>query len=232
MAGGEFGYPGRNALLGDVPAPVVRLAGLMAIIYIGMWLAPSSIDYALSERLGFEPARLHALGAGMGPGASAAIIATLFTHAFLHASFAHLGFNLLWLTIFGAPVARRLRSGIRFYLFFLCCAAAGGLFFYLFHLNDSTLLVGASGGITGLLGGLIRFAFHRPFSRRESVKGILPLTDRSVLVWAIAIILMNASVVLFGPLVGGGNDNIAWEAHVGGFLFGLIAFPLFDPDDS
>ena len=107
--------------------------------------------------------------------------------------------------------------------------AAGGAFFSVFHLNDPTLLVGASGGITGLLGGLVRFAFHRPHSKPESAKGVLPLTDKSVLILSAVIIAMNASVAIFGPGMGAGDADIAWQAHVGGFLFGLIFFPLFDP---
>ncbi len=147
----------------------------------------------------------------------------------LHATAAHLLFNLIWLVVFGTPVARRFGSFWRFFAFFMLCGAAGGAFFSLFHLSDPTLLIGASGGITGLLGGLVRFAFHRPLSKPVSAKGVLALTDRSVLTWSAIVIAMNASIAIFGPGVGAGDADIAWQAHVGGYLFGLVAFPLFDP---
>ena len=218
--------PPSRGFFGNVPAPVLLLSGLLAAIYLGVEIAPSSLAERWSEQFGFSPERL--LAALANPGEAAWPAATLFTHALLHASPAHLLFNLLWLVVFGTPMARRF-GAVRFYLFFAFCAAAGALFFAVFHLTDATLLIGASGGITGLLGGLVRFAFHRPNSRPASPFGVLPLTDKSVLTWAAVVVLMNASVAIFGSSVGAGDADIAWQAHVGGFLFGLVAFPLFDP---
>ncbi|MGE0182385.1 MAG: rhomboid family intramembrane serine protease [Parvularculaceae bacterium] len=220
------GPPGRG-LIGDVPMPVVVLSASLALVFFAMAAAPRGVEAEISALLGLSPQRLF-LG-GRGPGGWPGAIAPLFTHFLIHATVAHLFFNLLWLTVFGAPIARRFGSAVRFMLFFVFCAAFGGLFFSLFHLNDPTLLVGASGGITGLLGGLVRFAFHRPFTKRASPKGVLPLTDKSVLTWSAVVIAMNASIAVFGPGVGAGEAEIAWQAHVGGYLFGLIAFPLFDP---
>lgn len=215
------------AVFGNVPASVSVLAAILAIICVGMQLAPEAVEEAIADRFGLTPARLAAGGAGVGGWLWA--LAPLFTHALLHASGTHLLFNLLWLFVFGTPVARRFGSPLRFFSFFALCSAAGGAFFSAFHLNDPTLLIGASGGITGLLGGLIRFAFHRPHSKPESAKGVLPLTDKSVLIWSAVIIAMNASVAIFGSGVSAGDADIAWQAHVGGFLFGLVFFPLFDP---
>ncbi len=217
----------RPGVVGDIPPTVIALSTVLILAFLALWIAPASVDYAVSERLGLSPARLAAGGAG--PGGWFWSIAPLFTHAVIHATGPHLLFNLLWLVVFGAPVARRFDSPLRFLAFFALCCAAGGAFFALFHWNDPTLLVGASGGITGLLGAVVRFAFHRPASKPASPKGVLPLTDRSVLTWSAVVIAMNASIAVFGPGVGAGDVEIAWEAHVGGYLFGLAAFPLFDP---
>lgn len=222
--GAEGGPP--KGFIGNVPRPVAVLAAVLALVYLGLELSPPSIADYVSDRFGLAPTRLLAPADGL---ASLVFkIIPLATHVFLHASVAHLLFNLLWLFVFGAPLARRLRDGFRFYLFFVLSGAMGGLFFSLFHLHEPTLLVGASGGVTGLLGGLVRFAFHRPLSRPASERGVLPLTDRSVLYWSAIVILMNASVAIFGPNVGAGEADIAWQAHVGGFLFGVLTFPLFD----
>lgn len=215
------------AVLGDIPPVVTGLAATFIVICIAMFFAPTSVEIAISERFGLSPMRLAEGDAG--PGGWPLAIAPLFTHAFIHANAPHLFFNLLWLFVFGAPIARRLASAVRFLAFFLLCSAAGGAFFSLFHWSDPTLLVGASGGITGLLGGLVRFAFHRPLSKPASAKGVLPLTDRSVLTWSAVVVAMNASIAIFGPGLGAGEAEIAWQAHVGGYLFGLVAFPLFDP---
>jgi len=229
MRGDQFDptRPSRNGVIGDVPASVATLAGLLALIFFITVLAPPQIEAWISVNFGLSPQRLFV--GGRGPGGWPGAILPLFTHFLLHASVAHLLFNLLWLAVFGAPVARRFQSTLRFYVFFIACSIAGGVFFSAFHLHDPTLLVGASGGITGLLGGMVRFAFHRPFSKSVSPKGVLPLTDKSVLTWSAVVIGMNASIALFGPGVGADDAEIAWQAHVGGYLFGLIAFPLFDP---
>jgi membrane associated rhomboid family serine protease len=215
------------AIIGDIPPVVTGLAAAFIVICVAMFLAPTSIEVAVSARYGLSPQRLAEGGAGQGGWPSA--ITPLFTHAFIHANAPHLFFNLLWLFVFGAPIARRFASSFRFLAYFLLCSAAGGAFFSAFHWSDPTLLVGASGGITGLLGGLVRFAFHRPLSKPASAKGVLPLTDRSVLTWSAAVLAMNASIAIFGPGFGAGDAEIAWQAHVGGYLFGLVAFPLFDP---
>lgn len=225
---GETGGRGPgSAFFGNVPATVGVLASILTLVFFALLLAPAGVEFAVGDRFGLSPPRLAAGGAGEGGWLWA--IAPLFTHAFIHATGPHLLFNLLWLFVFGTPVALRFHSPARFLLFFGFCSAAGGVFFALFHLNDATLLVGASGGITGLLGGLVRFAFHRPFSKPASAKGVLPLTDRSVLIWSAVVIAMNASIAIFGPGVGAREADIAWQAHVGGYLFGLLAFPLFDP---
>jgi membrane associated rhomboid family serine protease len=230
MAGGEekeaHRRPRGRGLIGDVPAPVTILAALLALIFIALSAAPASIEDFVGARYGLSPARL-AAGAS-GPDGLAGAIAPLFTHTLIHASAPHLLFNLLWLAVFGTLVARRFQSYWRFFAYFAFCGAAGGAFFSLFHLEDPTLLIGASGGISGLLGGVVRFALHRPYSRPASAKGVLPVADRSVLTWSAVVIAMNASVAIFGADVAGGAE-IAWQAHVGGYLFGLVFFPAFDP---
>jgi len=229
MRGDQF-HPagqGRSRLLGDVPPSVVALAGVLTLIFAIMALSPPAIEAWISVNFGLSPQRLFA--GARGPGGWPGALLPLLTHFLIHASVAHLLFNLLWLAVFGAPIARRFRSPLRFFTFFAACSVAGGVFFSAFHLTDPTLLVGASGGITGQGADKLRFAFHRPFTKAASAKGVLPLTDKSVLTWSAVVIGMNASIALFGPGVGAGEAEIAWQAHVGGYLFGLIAFPLFDP---
>ncbi len=224
-AEGERAPP--RGIFGDVPAIVTITAGLLALLYGVMELLPSATSEAIADRFGLAPLRL--VEGLAGEGGAIGLFAPFFTHILIHATLTHLLFNLLWLFVFGTPIARRLGASWRFWLFFAACGAAGGAFFSLFHLSDPTLLIGASGGISGLLGGLVRFAFHRPYSRPASEKGVLPLTDRSVLTWSAVVIGMNASVAIVGPGVGAGDADIAWQAHVGGYLAGLILFPLVDP---
>lgn len=220
--------PGRGVrFFGEIPPVIVTLAAVFAGIFAFMQAAPDQLETTISAWCGFSPERLAA--GPSGPGGWLGALGPLVTHAFIHATAPHLLFNLLWFVVFGTPVARRFTSALRFISFFLACAAAGALFFSIFHRTDDTLLIGASGGISGLLGGMVRFAFHRPDSKPTSVNGLLPLADKSVLTWAAVVILLNLSIVFFGGGPGAGDAEIAWEAHIGGFLFGLVFLPLFDP---
>ena len=213
----------RAGRLFKVPPVVGATAAALAAVFVAMAIAPRAVLWLMGGSPGLSPARLFA-----GPAASGGVIdwlSPLVTHMLMHANIAHLLFNGLWLLVFGTPIARRFDDPLRFLLFFALAGAAGGVFFSAFHANEPTILIGASGGVTGLLGGVVRFAFQNP---RAPWRRTVPLFDRSVLIWSAAVILLNASVAVVGPGFGANGADVAWQAHIGGYLFGLIAFPLFD----
>lgn len=215
--------PAGASRLFNVP-PVVALTALaLAALFVASAVAPRTVLWLMGGAPGLSPMKLFA-----GPAANGGVIAwlsPLFTHMLMHANLAHLLFNGLWLIVFGTPVARRFQDSVRFLSYFALAGVAGGLFFSVFHPNDPTILVGASGGVTGLLGGVVRFAFQNP---GEPYRRTLPLFSQPVLIWSVVVILLNASVAVVGPGFGASGADVAWQAHIGGFLFGLIAFPLFD----
>lgn len=167
------------------------------------------------------------------------MLSPLISHMFVHAGLAHIALNLLWLLAFGAPVARRMRTNDAtksfaafaraglFLTFYLLCGVAGALAFIYMHPDEVIPMIGASGAVSGLLGGLVRFAFNRSTLFGPEYASISPLTSQSVLVWSFFIVVIN---LLFGVLGGalGGGVMIAWEAHLGGYLFGLFTYPLFE----
>lgn len=207
----------------NVPPVVGATAAALAAIYVLTAIAPRAALWLTGGAPGLSPVKLFA-----GPTASGGVIgwlSPLFSHMLLHANLAHLLFNGLWLVVFGTPIARRFRDPLRFLPFFALSGAAGGLFFAAFHASDPTILVGASGGVTGLLGGVVRFAFQNP---AMGYRRTLPLFDPTVLTWSAVVILLNASVAVVGPGFNANGADVAWQAHIGGYLFGVIAFPLFD----
>jgi membrane associated rhomboid family serine protease len=159
---------------------------------------------------------------------------TLVTYAFLHASWEHVIFNCLWLLAFGAPVIRRFGTA-RFVGFFAATAAAAALFHMAFNMLDVSVLVGASGAVSGLTAAAIRFAIGSHGSvERQITLPAAPLTvalrDKRVLMFIGVWFAINLIGGLGVPFGGGGESlRIAWEAHIGGFLAGLILFRLFDP---
>jgi membrane associated rhomboid family serine protease len=162
---------------------------------------------------------------------------TLVTYAFLHASWEHVIFNCLWMLVFGSPLMKRF-GGVRFMLFFAVTAAAAAVFHAAFNLNDVSVLVGASGAVSGLTAATLRFAIGpNGFGtgsetwRQPATTLRVALRDKYVLVFIAVWFGINLLAGLGVPVGGGTDIRMAWEAHVGGFLAGLLLFSFFDPVD-
>lgn len=162
---------------------------------------------------------------------------TPITYAFLHASWLHLGFNCLWLVAFGAPVARRFGNW-RFLAFCLLTAFAGAITHYFTHIDDLQPVIGASAAVSGTMAAAARFVFQPGASLRElqanprlsvpalTLRGML--RDRSAMGFLGAWFIANLLVGIAPQFAGFAGGPVAWQAHIGGFLVGLLAFPLFD----
>jgi membrane associated rhomboid family serine protease len=171
---------------------------------------------------------------------------TLLTYAFLHADWAHDGLNSIWLVAFGAPVARRFGAA-RFMALFLATALAGVVTHYVFHAYDAMPIIGASAAVSGAMGAALRFVFQpgaplglalalRPDEPLAYRLPALPLRrtlqDKRVLTFIIFWFVTNFAFGVAAQPLGISDSGIAWEAHVGGFLAGLLLFSLFDPKQS
>jgi membrane associated rhomboid family serine protease len=170
---------------------------------------------------------------------------TTITYAFLHANWVHVGFNCLWLVAFGAAVARRFGSW-RFLLFCLGSALAGALAHFVTHMDDLQPVIGASAIVSGTMAAALRFVFQPGAPLGESLgfgdprqeqssyrRPALPLfavfTNRSAMIFLIVWFVANFIFGIAAGPAGLVDGTIAWQAHIGGFLLGLFAFPLFDP---
>ena len=155
---------------------------------------------------------------------------TLFTSMFMHGGIAHIGGNMLFLWIFGDNIEDRL-GHIRYLVFYLVCGLIASLAHvfatYAFATDQNSLLVpslGASGAISGVLGGYI-LLYPR---RRVTVILFRFLTDVPAYV-AIGIWFAFQLVSGLGMLGGGSQQGgVAYAAHVGGFIAGLVLIKLFD----
>ncbi len=169
---------------------------------------------------------------------------TPLTYAFLHGGWAHVGMNCLWLVAFGSAVARRFRAA-RF--LYLCAAAAvaGALMHFLTHMADLQPVVGASAMVSGAMAAVVRFAFQ-PGAPLGAALGFadraadhvyrlpaLPLrevmSNRTALTFLAFWFLANFLFGAFPATIGMTDVTVAWEAHIGGFLVGFLAFKWFDP---
>ncbi len=159
---------------------------------------------------------------------------TLLTYAVLHGSWMHVGLNCLWLAAFGTPVLRRL-GALRALALAAASSVAGALLFWVLNPLGSQVLIGASGAVSGFMGAAALFVFATP-----AIPGLVPprgaaaaygrlLRNRSALMFLGIWFVMNLVVGLLGGPLGIVEGGIAWEAHIGGLLAGLLLFPLLDP---
>lgn len=221
----------------NLPGVVLATAVLTVFFFSLMFVVPEQAMRVIEYAGGFSPRRFMA-----GPEANGGwlrLLSPLIGHMFVHAGIAHLLFNMLWFVALGAPVARRMRAEYAlqsfsafsaaglFLTFYFLCGAAGALTFMAFHMTDPTPLVGASGGVSGLLGAVVRFAFNRTSLFGPEQSAISSLSSSSVLMWSGIVIIMNIAVGVFGVGLTGAA-GIAWEAHIGGYVFGLLAYPFFE----
>jgi membrane associated rhomboid family serine protease len=163
---------------------------------------------------------------------------SVLSYALLHSGTTHIVMNCLWLAVFGSPLARRI-GAVRFLLLFAVGSIAGAFAHIGTHVTDVVPLVGASAGVSAATGAAARFVFSRGL-RMDSMSSdaavqALPALSLSGMLWnrqALAfVVFWFATNWLFGAgvvTIAGENQGIAWEAHTGGFLAGLMLFPLLD----
>jgi len=146
----------------------------------------------------------------------------LITSIFLHGGWGHLLLNLTVMLAFGAPVARlfgsRAGGALRFAGYFMVCGIVGGLVYWALHPSGAMPIVGASGAVYGLVGGVARMVEHPGAISRSFSRPVL----RFLTPW----VILNLLVAVAGAAF---TIPVAWEAHLGGLLAGLLLIGLFAP---
>jgi membrane associated rhomboid family serine protease len=157
----------------------------------------------------------------------ATVWVTIFTAMFLHGGWFHILSNMWVLYIFGDNVEERMGGG-RYLIFYLLSGVAAALL-QSFVLRDSRVpMIGASGAIAGVLGAyLILF----PKARIASLVPILFIFTIIEIPAALFLLFWFVSQLFSGWLTLGGasGSGVAWWAHVGGFVFGMLAVYWFAP---
>jgi membrane associated rhomboid family serine protease len=170
---------------------------------------------------GLVPARFHLVStAGLVP---------LFSSMFLHSSWLHLLGNMLFLYIFGDNVEDRLGHA-RYLFFYLLCGVAAGLA-QVYAMAGATIpMIGASGAIAGVSGAYFLFF---PTARVVTLVPIFFFFEIIEIPAVVFLLLWFLMQILYGVATGVGEGRavggVAWWAHVGGFLFGMLSAPLLAP---
>lgn len=220
----------------NVPTVIVGVVGILVGIHVVRALLPFETEQWLLLALAFIPARYAGLAEYL-PGGDIAGFTSFASHMLVHGDVTHLLFNCGWLLAFGGAIAFRV-GAVRTLAFAVCCGLAGAITFLLFNWELVAPMIGASGAISGLMGGTMRFFFRAMDMGGLHMLRVAPqniplmslrtaLEDQRVLVMTGLWIAINL-LALLGIGAPGSSGGIAWEAHVGGYLFGLLAFGWFD----
>lgn len=216
------GKPARQPFL-RAPASVLGLIGVLVAAHVLRVLAPPAVAEQVLNNYALDPARYSGhVAAGV-----LANVLPLFTHMLLHANATHLAVNSVWLLVFGPIVARRYGGGA-FVVFFVLCGLAGAAFFIALNWGDDVGVIGASGAISGLMGGAIRMMRLRQPYLNVATMPLLPIWSSQVLGFSAVWLAINLVTGLTGLGTGGQIEPVAWQDHMGGYLAGLILVGPFE----
>lgn len=231
----DYALPNKAPIF-NIPASVVWSLGLIVAVQLyRQWLGPEA-DFNFVISLAFIPAR-YAGAISDIPGGDASAYYSFLTYMFVHGDWTHLVINSLWLLAFGSAVARRI-GDINYVLFSILCGLGGILTHLFIHWGDISPVVGASAAISGQMAGAIRFIFgaykygqlaeSRIDPKGTRLVGVVEaLKDPKIVVFLLIWLGLNILVGVGGVSIGQ-SASVAWEAHIGGFITGLLLFGIMD----
>jgi membrane associated rhomboid family serine protease len=208
------------------PVMTLVLIAVNIFVFIHQITLPPHAADAFINTYGLVPSKISLALAGHHYTLEQALI-PLFTCMFLHGGFLHIIGNMWFLWIFGANVEDRM-GPIPYLLFYLICGIGSGISEVAFSWGSHVPSIGASGAISGVLGAYILLF---PKSR---ILTLVPL----LIIWFLwkvpawffiglwfAIQFLSGVVSLGGAAAAMGG--VAWWAHVGGFLLGILLVKVF-----
>ncbi|MBD3413214.1 MAG: rhomboid family intramembrane serine protease [Candidatus Aminicenantes bacterium] len=201
------------------PYVTVTLIALNCLVFLIQAFSPSGLQYFIIK-MGVIPYEITHL-ASIPDVPRISPFLSLLTSMFLHGGLFHLLGNMLYLWIFGNNIEDYLGPG-RFLFFYFISGLGASMVHILFNFNSTVPVIGASGAIAGILGA---YLILYPHAR------VLTFV---FLIFIIRIIPIPAAFVLgiwfFGQLLNVGlGGGVAWFAHIGGFLLGILLIKMFSP---
>jgi membrane associated rhomboid family serine protease len=211
------------------PVIVWTIIGLNVAVFLYQLTLSGSAEQFFIYRHALVPLRYFSPEWGWGVGLPPSDVTPFFTSMFLHGGFLHIILNLWTLWIFGPALEDRL-GPVRFAVLYLASGLAAGLAHALFNASSYQPMLGASGAIAGVIGA---YAVRFPFAW---VRVLVPILFIPLFfsipalvfagIWFFLQVMQGASQLL-NPYVGAGG--IAWWAHIGGFVAGVVLLRLLEP---
>ena len=209
----------------SVHPPVVAISFIIICVLVFLWqfsLGTEGGQRAIYA-LGVIPAVL--LGGQHLPPELAVVppAATILTSMFMHGGWMHLIGNMLYLWIFGDNVEDSMGHG-RFVVFYVLCGVAAALAQAIPEPGSTIPMVGASGAISGVLGAYLLLYPHARVLVAVPL-GIILHTVR--LPAGVVLLLWFGLQLLSNMFAQPGQGGVAFRAHIGGFVAGMLLIPLF-----
>jgi membrane associated rhomboid family serine protease len=220
----------------NVPFIIVAIIVVLAAIQALQQYEGESFQIGLQAMFAFNPARFGENPINQLPGSA---YWSMLTYGLLHADWTHLGFNGLWLLIFSKPVVFRL-GNFRYLVLLIAGVLAGAVAGLIVHWGQFLVMVGISAGVSGMIAAAIPIMYAHGFHgglTKQHVVHIHPLSPVQILQSkpAMAFTLLWLALTMFTAtsqyITGTAfleERVIAWEAHLGGFIAGFLAFYLLD----
>ena len=227
----------------NVPPVIVLTIAVFCVVHaVRELILTSQQDVEFLLLFAFIPARYtpEMLAVDTLPGGLGADVWTFVTYALIHGDLTHLAINVIWLLPFGTAVARRFGRA-RFLALFAASAAAGAGVHLLAHPGELLPMIGSSAAVSGFMAAAIRFVFQAggpigvfrgaeaPIYHVPAVPLREALRDPRILAFLVVWFGLNALFGVGSVSLLGVDQPVAWQAHIGGFLAGLLLFPQFDP---
>jgi membrane associated rhomboid family serine protease len=146
---------------------------------------------------------------------------TLITHMFLHANFTHLFFNMFYLWIFGNNIEDEL-GAFKFLLFYILGGIVAAILQLLFISDVNINLIGASGAVSAILGAYLKLYPTAPILTLYFFFIFIGLTYVPAFVFIIFWFIFNLLNLFFNFY-----SNVAYLAHIAGFIFGFLFIDIF-----
>jgi len=197
----------------------------LVVVNVLVFVWELSLGSALPQRIAgmaFVPGRLFM------PGQLVPATASIFVSMFLHGGFLHVGGNMLYLWIFGDNVEDRMGHG-RFIVFYFACGVAAAVAHALSNPSSHLPAIGASGAIAGVLGAYLVLFPHARVMTFIPIGFFVILREIPAIVvlglWFVLQLFTGAASLGLPDAVERGG--VAWFAHIGGFVAGLVLVFVF-----
>jgi membrane associated rhomboid family serine protease len=210
------------------PILTVTLIAINVIVYFAFEQGLLGLGDVGNERVidfGAIPSEITDPGSHATPGDQPSFVITIFTSMFLHGSLLHLGGNMLFLWIFGNNIEDSM-GRLTFVAFYLLGGLAALGLQVVTDPNSMVPTVGASGAIAGVLG-----AYARLYPRARVVTLVFIVIIFTVVTLPALLVLglwfLLQLLPAFSEPITGAGGGVAYFAHIGGFLFGVLLIKLF-----